>query len=115
MSLAVQGLAAGYAGSTVLHGVDLTVGDGEVVGLLGRNGVGKSTLVNAVMGLLRPYAGSVRFHGLELAGRAPDAVARAGIGLVPQGRRGSATLTVAEHPTLAGPRRPRALGRPPVP
>jgi len=106
MSLAVQGLAAGYAGSTVLHGVDLTVGDGEVVGLLGRNGVGKSTLVNAVMGLLRPYAGSVRFHGLELAGRAPDAVARAGIGLVPQGRRVFATLTVAEHLTIAGRRRP---------
>jgi len=106
MSLAVQGLAAGYAGSTVLHGVDLSVGDGEVVGLLGRNGVGKSTLVNAVMGLVRPYAGSVRFDGMELAGRTPDAVARAGIGLVPQGRRVFATLTVAEHLTIAGRRRP---------
>ena len=105
MSLAVQGLAAGYAGSTVLHGVDLSVGDGEVVGLLGRNGVGKSTLVNAVMGLVRPYAGSVRFDGMELAGRTPDAVARAGIGLVPQGRRVFATLTVAEHLTIAGRRR----------
>lgn len=106
MSLAVQGLAAGYAGSTVLHGVDLSVGDGEVVGLLGRNGVGKSTLVNAVMGLVRPYAGSVRFDGMELAGRTPDAVARAGVGLVPQGRRVFATLTVAEHLTIAGRRRP---------
>ena len=105
MSLAVQGLAAGYAGSTVLHGVDLSVGDGEVVGLLGRNGVGKSTLVNAVMGLVRPYAGSVRFDGMELAGRTPDAVARAGVGLVPQGRRVFATLTVAEHLTIAGRRR----------
>jgi branched-chain amino acid transport system ATP-binding protein len=111
MNLAVTGLTAGYAGSTVLHGVDLTVGDGEVVGLLGRNGVGKSTLVNAVMGLVRPYAGSVRFHGLELAGRAPDAVARAGIGLVPQGRRVFATLTVAEHLTIAGRRRPGPWNR----
>jgi branched-chain amino acid transport system ATP-binding protein len=106
MSLVVQGLAAGYAGSTVLHGVDIAVGDGEVVGLLGRNGVGKSTLVNAVMGLVRPYAGSVRFDGMELAGRTPDAVARAGIGLVPQGRRVFATLTVAEHLTISGRRRP---------
>jgi branched-chain amino acid transport system ATP-binding protein len=99
--LEVRGLTAGYAGSTVLHGVDLSVGGGQVVGLLGRNGVGKSTLVAAVMGLVRPYAGRVVIDGADLAGRPPDAVARAGVGLVPQGRRVFAPLTVAEHLAIA--------------
>ncbi|MBX6724100.1 MAG: ATP-binding cassette domain-containing protein, partial [Dactylosporangium sp.] len=70
--LEVRGLTAGYAGSAVLHGVDLTVGAAEVVAVLGRNGVGKSTLVNTVMGLVRPYSGSVLLDGTELAGRPPD-------------------------------------------
>jgi branched-chain amino acid transport system ATP-binding protein len=95
--LEVRGLTAGYAGSAVLHGVDLTVARSEVVAVLGRNGMGKSTLVNSVMGLLRPYAGSVRVDGTDLAGKAPDVVARAGVGLVPQGRRVFAPLTVDEH------------------
>lgn len=99
--LAVHGLRSGYAGSTVLHGIDLAVDQGAVVALLGRNGVGKSTLVSTVMGLLRPYAGSVTLSGQELAGRRPDVVARAGVALVPQGRRVFAPLTVAEHLTIA--------------
>jgi branched-chain amino acid transport system ATP-binding protein len=103
--LEVRGLTAGYAGSVVLHGVDLAVAAGEVVALLGRNGVGKSTLVGAAMGLLRPYSGSVLVDGVEMAGRPPDAVARAGVGLVPQGRRVFAPLTVAEHLAVAGRRR----------
>lgn len=103
--LEVQGLTAGYAGSAVLHGVDLTVGASEVVAVLGRNGVGKSTLVGSVMGLVRPAAGEVRIDGRDFAGRSADAVARAGVGLVPQGRRVFAPLTVAEHFTISA-RRP---------
>jgi branched-chain amino acid transport system ATP-binding protein len=99
--LTVRGLQSGYDGSTVLHGVDIDVAEGAVVALLGRNGVGKSTLVSSVMGLLRPYSGSVVVAGQELAGRRPDVVARAGVGLVPQGRRVYAPLTVAEHLAIA--------------
>jgi len=110
--LEVRGLTAGYAGSTVLHGVDLAVPAGTVVGLLGRNGVGKSTLVSAVMGLLRPYTGVVLLDGVDLAGRPPDALARAGVGLVPQGRRVFASLTVAEHLMIAARAGRRARSRP---
>jgi branched-chain amino acid transport system ATP-binding protein len=99
--LEVRGLTAGYAGSTVLHGVDLAVGAGEVVALLGRNGAGKSTLVSAVMGLVRPSGGVVAVDGKDLAGRPPNVIANAGVGLVPQGRRIFASLTVAEHLTVA--------------
>jgi branched-chain amino acid transport system ATP-binding protein len=99
--LTVRGLRSGYAGSTVLHGVDLDVPEGSVLALLGRNGVGKSTLISTVMGLVKPYAGSVLLDGAETAGRRPDAIARAGVGLVPQGRRMFAPLTVAEHLALA--------------
>jgi branched-chain amino acid transport system ATP-binding protein len=99
--LTVSGLRSGYAGSTVLRGVDLRVGPGEVVALLGRNGVGKSTLVSTIMGLLRPYHGSVVIDGAEYAGRRPDTIARSGVALVPQGRRVFAPLTVAEHLAIA--------------
>jgi branched-chain amino acid transport system ATP-binding protein len=99
--LEVSGLRAGYDGGTVLRGVDLRVDEGEALAVLGRNGAGKSTLVNAMMGLLRPYAGSVLFAGRQLAGQRPDVVARAGIGLVPQGRRVFAPLTVEENLTIA--------------
>lgn len=108
-ALVVRGLVAGYAGSVVLHGVDLSVPAGGVLALLGRNGAGKSTVVNAMMGLVRPREGSVVLGGQELAGRAPDVVARAGLGLVPQGRRIFGTLTVDQHLSLAeriGRRRP---------
>lgn len=99
--LKVTGLRSGYQGSTVLHGVDLRIHEREVVALLGRNGVGKSTLVSTIMGLLRPYSGSVRYEGAEYAGARPDTVARAGVALVPQGRRVFAPLTVAEHLAIA--------------
>jgi branched-chain amino acid transport system ATP-binding protein len=103
--LEVAGLRAGYAGSAVLHGVDLTVGQGRAVALLGRNGAGKSTLLAAVMGLLRPTAGSVRLQGRELAGRPANQVARAGVALVPQGRRVFAGLTVDQNLQVATGRR----------
>jgi branched-chain amino acid transport system ATP-binding protein len=103
--LEVQGLRAGYGGSAVLHGVDLTLGEGKAVALLGRNGVGKSTFLWAVMGLLRPSAGSVRLRGRELAGRPANLVARAGGARVPQGRRVFADLTVEQNLQVAAGRR----------
>lgn len=99
--LRVRDLRSGYDGSAVLHDVSFDLAHGEVLALLGRNGVGKSTLVNTVMGLVRPYGGSVQVAGKELAGRRPDVVARSGVALVPQGRRVFAPLTVAEHLAIA--------------
>ncbi|HEX2689093.1 MAG TPA: ABC transporter ATP-binding protein [Kofleriaceae bacterium] len=100
--LEVGGLIAGYQQGTVLHGVDLAVPPGQVLALLGRNGVGKTTLVMTVMGLVRPTGGTIRLDGDDLTGQRPDQVARAGVGLVPQGRRIWPTLTVQEHLDLAG-------------
>ncbi|MFG2039185.1 ABC transporter ATP-binding protein [Dactylosporangium sp. NPDC048998] len=101
MTLTVEGLQAGYGGGTVLHGVDLTVPAGTALAVLGRNGAGKTTLVHTVCGLLRPKGGSVRLDGEELAGRPAHRVARAGVALVPQGRRVFPSLTVAEHLRLS--------------
>ncbi|MBV8448215.1 MAG: ABC transporter ATP-binding protein [Hyphomicrobiales bacterium] len=95
--LRVEKLEAGYDTARVLFGVDLEVKAAEVVTLLGRNGMGKSTLVKAVMGLLRPSAGSVSFEGVALTGAPPFRVAQAGIGLVPEGRQVFPTLTVEEN------------------
>jgi branched-chain amino acid transport system ATP-binding protein len=99
--LEVRGLVSGYDRGVVLHGVDLDLAAGAVLGLLGRNGVGKSTLIMTLAGLVPPSAGSVRLDGRELAGERPDRIARAGVALVPQGRRVWATLTVSEHLALA--------------
>ncbi len=95
--LDVSGLQAAYGSSQVLFDVSLRVGAGEVVTLLGRNGMGKTTTVRAIMGLTRPRGGAVRFGGVSIAGQAPEAVARRGIGLVPEGRHVFPTLTVAEN------------------
>jgi branched-chain amino acid transport system ATP-binding protein len=95
--LAIEGLEAGYDTARVLFGIDLMVRTGEVVTLMGRNGMGKTTLVKAVMGLLRPSAGAVTFEGRALAGAPPFRVAKAGIGLVPEGRQVFPTLTVEEN------------------
>ncbi len=99
--LQVRGLVSGYDRGVVLHGVDLDLDAGAVLGLLGRNGVGKSTLVMTLAGLVPPSAGSILLDGRELAGERPDRIARAGVALVPQGRRVWATLTVAEHLALS--------------
>ncbi|OLT07320.1 hypothetical protein BJF90_14430 [Pseudonocardia sp. CNS-004] len=99
--LEVRGLVSGYDRGVVLHGVDLSLDAGAVLGLLGRNGVGKSTLIMTLAGLVPPSAGSVLLDGAELAGQRPDRIARAGVALVPQGRRVWATLTVAEHLALS--------------
>ncbi|MFF1409037.1 ABC transporter ATP-binding protein [Streptomyces sp. NPDC058289] len=99
--LRLRGLRSGYAGGVVLGGVDLDLEEGGTVALLGRNGVGKTTLISTVMGLVRPYEGSVVLDGRELAGARVDVIARAGVGVVPQGRRVFAPLTVDEHLTIA--------------
>lgn len=99
--LEVRDLSVHYGASHVLQGVDLDVGHGQVVALFGRNGAGKTTLVGAIMGMIRATAGSVRFDGAELAGRPPHAIARRGVGLVPQGRRIFPTLSVAENLRIA--------------
>jgi branched-chain amino acid transport system ATP-binding protein len=114
MMLRVSRLAAGYHGGTVLHDVDLDIAAGTVQALVGRNGAGKSTLVHAIAGLLRPYRGVIQVDGVDLAGAPAHRVARAGVGLVPQGRRVFPRLTVAEHLTLAAGRRARGPARPGV-
>jgi branched-chain amino acid transport system ATP-binding protein len=80
-----------------LFDVELRVGEGEVVTLLGRNGMGKTTTVRSIMGMLRPSAGTVSFTGRDVFGAAPEAVARLGVGLVPEGRQTFPTLTVREN------------------
>ncbi len=95
--LDLQDVHTYYGKSHVLHGVSLEVSAGEVVGLLGRNGVGKSTTLKTVMGLVRPAAGHVRFEGRDLTGLAPHHVARRGIAWVPEDRRIFRLLTVMEN------------------
>ncbi len=95
--LQVSGLQAAYGDSQILFGVDLSVEAGEVVTLLGRNGMGKTTTIKSIMGLLRPRAGEVRFDGVALAGKPPHAIAQRGIGLVPEGRQVFPTLSVEEN------------------
>jgi branched-chain amino acid transport system ATP-binding protein len=102
--LVVSGVRAGYAGSTVLDGVDLTVHTGEVVGLLGRNGVGKTTLMSTLVGWLHPTAGSITLDGKELAGLPTHKIAHAGVAIVPQGRRVFAPLTVESNLRIAVPK-----------
>lgn len=94
--LQVANLQAYYGKSHVLHGVDLTVGEGEVVCLLGRNGVGRSTTAKAIMGLV-DCTGMVRFKGRDLMGEKAFRIARAGIGYVPEDRQVFPTLTVYEN------------------
>lgn len=103
--LRVRGLRSGYAGGVVLGGVDLDAEEGGIIAVLGRNGVGKTTLISTVMGFVRPYEGSVTLDGREIAGARVDVIARAGAGVVPQGRRVFAPLTVAEHLAIAARRR----------
>jgi branched-chain amino acid transport system ATP-binding protein len=95
--LEVESLHAGYGATPVLHGVDLHVGAGEAVALLGRNGMGKTTLVRAVMGLVAVRSGRIDFAGEPIVGEAVHRIARRGIGLVPEGRQVFPNLSVEEH------------------
>ena len=97
--LAVRGLNAYYGKSHVLHGVDLDVGASEVVSLIGRNGVGRSTTVKAIIGEVAPV-GSIRFKGREIAGLPSYRIARLGLGYVPENRDVFPGLTVRQNLTL---------------
>jgi branched-chain amino acid transport system ATP-binding protein len=108
--LAVDGLHSYYGLAHILADVALKVRRGEVVALLGRNGAGKSTTMKSVMGLVQPAQGSVRFGGQEVAGREPHAIARLGLGYVPEDRRVFAELTVLENLTVG--RQPPRQGAP---
>ncbi len=95
--IAVEDLHTFYGKSHILHGVTLHVRPGEVVGLLGRNGVGKSTTLKTIMGLVRPTEGSIRLDGAPITGLPPHKLARMGIGYVPEDRRIFRLLTVMEN------------------
>jgi len=96
--LVISGLTAGYEDAgIVLEGIDLEVGAGESVALMGRNGMGKTTLLRAIMGHVRPTAGRVTFDGRDLTGRPPFVVSNAGIAYVPQGREIFTDFTVEEN------------------
>jgi branched-chain amino acid transport system ATP-binding protein len=95
--VAVDAVHTYYGKSHILHGVSIEVGPGEVVGLLGRNGVGKSTTLKTIMGLVQPSEGNVRFNGDAITGLPPHKLARRGIGYVPEDRRIFRLLTVMEN------------------
>ncbi|MCB1453590.1 MAG: ABC transporter ATP-binding protein [Rhizobiaceae bacterium] len=95
--LKLERIEAGYGQSQALFGVDLEVAEGEVVALMGRNGMGKTTTIRAICNLTPPFGGTVHFAGRALRGMAPHRVAKLGIGLVPEGRRCFAALTVEEN------------------
>jgi branched-chain amino acid transport system ATP-binding protein len=107
--LTVRDLHAYYGKSHILHGVNLHVGEGEIVSLLGRNGVGRSTTIKAIMGDVEA-TGSVRFRDAELCGLPPYAIARRGLGYVPENRDIFPTLTVRQN-LLLGQKNPRRPGR----
>ena len=98
---ALDGIDAYYGDSHVLHGVSFALGEARLLGLLGRNGAGKTTCMNVTMGILRPRHGGVTLFGRSIAGRAPEDIAARGIALVPQGRRIFRSLTVRENLLVA--------------
>lgn len=98
--LILRGLHGGYDAETVLQGVDMEVEKGEIVAVIGRNGVGKTTLMRTLSGLLRPSAGTIRFAGRDVTGDSANMRARAGIGYIPQGRDVFPELTVRENLTV---------------
>ncbi len=106
--LEIASLRAGYGAIEVLRGVDLTVGAGEIVALLGSNGAGKSTLNNNVSGLYRPFGGTIRFDGHDIAGVPSMRIVEAGLVQVPEGRRVFPTLAVRDNLELGSYRRGKA-------
>ncbi|PZR96381.1 amino acid/amide ABC transporter ATP-binding protein 2, HAAT family [Bosea lupini] len=108
--LEIEGLNAYYGRAHILHGVGFSMGRGEVLALMGRNGAGKSTTMKAVMGLVPPQAGRVTFEGHTIVGREPFEIARLGIGYVPEERRVFSELSVMENLSVA--QRPKREGAP---
>lgn len=97
MMLEVSGLSARYGATPVLRGIDLAVGEREIVAVIGRNGVGKTTTMRCLIGLLRASAGSIRYRGQDITQLSPDDRARLGIGYIPQGRDVFPRMTVQEN------------------
>ncbi|SEC98219.1 amino acid/amide ABC transporter ATP-binding protein 2, HAAT family [Rhizobiales bacterium GAS188] len=97
-----------YGDSYILQGLSLSVEPGEIVAVLGRNGVGKTTLLSSIIGFVSPRRGAMRFEGRDIMGLSPERIARQGIALVPQGRRVFASLTVAETLAIAARRMDQA-------
>jgi branched-chain amino acid transport system ATP-binding protein len=95
--LRVERLEAAYGESRILFGIDIAVGAGEVVTLLGRNGMGKTTTIRSIFGLLKPSGGRILIDGRDVTGKEPHLIARHGLGLVPEGRQIFPTLTVEEN------------------
>lgn len=95
--LACEDLYAGYGASQVLFGLNFSVNEGEVISLLGRNGMGKSTTLKSLVGLVKPTRGTIQWNGRELQNMEPHAIARLGIAIVPEGRQCYPNLTVKEH------------------
>ena len=109
-ALTISDLDTYYGDSHVLHGVSFSLQPGRLLGLLGRNGAGKSTCMSTIMGFLKPRRGSISLYGDPVAGLAPDVIARKGICLVPQGRRMFRTLTVRENLMVAAQSRKKDNG-----
>ena len=103
-ALAISEIDAYYGDSHVLHGVSFALRPGRLLGLLGRNGAGKTTCMSTIMGFLKPKHGSISLYGEQVGGLAPDTIARKGICLVPQGRRMFRSLTVRENLMVAAQR-----------
>ena len=106
--LEVTGLRAGYGAVEVLRGIDLTIGKGAIVALLGSNGAGKTTFNSVLSGLIRPWSGKVAFKGADIAGAPAAKVVDAGISLVPEGRHVFPNMTVRENLLLGSYRRAKA-------
>ena len=106
--LEIRQLHAGYGSIEILRGIDLDVGKGEIVAVLGSNGVGKSTLNNNISALYRPFSGSIRFEGQELVGLSSTEIVKRGVIHVPEGRRVFPNMNVRENLELGGQVRARA-------
>ncbi|MGE5502842.1 MAG: ABC transporter ATP-binding protein [Actinomycetota bacterium] len=109
MFLEAEGIHSYYGSSHILHGVDFCVGKGETVALMGRNGMGKSTLLKSLLGIVRPRKGRVTIAGRPMAGKETHAIIRTGIAYVPEGRGVFHNLSVDEHLRMAA--RPGPSGR----
>jgi branched-chain amino acid transport system ATP-binding protein len=109
--LCIEGLRAGYGEAVVLPGMSLRLAESEVLALLGRNGTGKTTLINSIVGVTRCFGGTVRIGGLDITPMRPDQRARAGIGWVPQERNIFRSLTVEENMTAVAQPGPWTVAR----
>ncbi len=110
--LSIESAQSGYGASQVLFGVDLQIGAGQVVTLLGRNGMGKTTLLRTLFGQLPLRGGKIRFVDQDISGWSPDRIARTGMAIVPEGRQCFPNLTVREHLTAFVAARNPAIGEP---